>query len=306
VCPTASNSIDLVGAWARTTKTKVGLIEPTFDNLALLLKRREVEVQSISEHLFHTEGFDELEQLIVHTGINALFITNPNNPTGRLVKEGQLRRLTDLCKKHKLTMIFDTCFRFCQKVNVDEYKIMKEEKIPFIILEDTGKIWPTLDSKASLLSYSADIAPLMRPLYEEVYLCSSNFTLALLCTFMNRIESLGGLKFFQKMLIERHICAREQIQYLPFKILNDHVDTIMSVIWLDIRAIGKTDLELINLLTQFSVSILPGRYFYWNSHHTNGHYHVRISLLKPKQTFLNSLVSLKTALDETSLQVRAL
>src|SRR5262249_31014571 len=40
VCPTASNSIDIVATWLRMKRYNVGLLEPVFDNLYLVLRRR--------------------------------------------------------------------------------------------------------------------------------------------------------------------------------------------------------------------------------------------------------------------------
>lgn len=52
ISPTASNSIDLIAVYLATEAPRVLLVEPTFDNLALLLRRRGCTLQSIGDEHF--------------------------------------------------------------------------------------------------------------------------------------------------------------------------------------------------------------------------------------------------------------
>jgi aspartate/methionine/tyrosine aminotransferase len=294
ICPTASNSIDVVGAWAYAAKIRVGLIEPTFDNLALLLHRREVDLVSIPEFCFHDINALESQVLVNH--LDAIFLVNPNNPTGRVVDRDSLQKIIDLCLKYDLKLILDTSFRFCHTGHLDEYELMQKAGVSFIILEDTGKVWPTLDTKASLLSYSSDIAPLIRQIYEELYLCSSNLSLALITAFIKSTAEKGGLHYLHSLIQSRLETFRATLSDLPVQIANENSDALMSIAWVDISALGLTDMELVNHCAKYELSILPGRYFYWNSHEINGHARVRIALLKSEVGFINSIAVFRTAL----------
>lgn len=49
ILPTASNSIDLVAAYLRLRRSRVLLTHPTFDNLALILRRRGVDMRPVPD-----------------------------------------------------------------------------------------------------------------------------------------------------------------------------------------------------------------------------------------------------------------
>lgn len=301
VCPTASNSIDIVGAWARSHHYKVGLVEPTFDNLAQLLKRREVTLQAIPEPVFN--DIVALGEFVKRKKLDVLFMVNPNNPTGGVLEAEAMSEIIEVCREHDVVLVLDTSFRFCRKNKMDEYALLIEKKLPFIILEDTGKQWPTLDTKASLLSYSQCLAKEVRCIYEELYLCSSNFSLGVINGFIDETQKKGGLAYIQSVVEKNRALAKSMLEGLVTIIEDAQAGSIMSVMWLDIECTGLTDLELIAFLADYEVAVLPGRYFYWNSHDVAGHNRVRIALLKPDDVFGDSIARLKRALEVLSLSV---
>lgn len=294
ICPTASNSIDIVGAWANATKTRIGLIEPTFDNLALLLRRRGVDLHSVPESAFH--NLHELERHIRLNELDAIFLVNPNNPTGRVVDKTLFSALIAVAKRCEITVILDTSFRFGHLNGLDEYIMLQQSGLSYVILEDTGKIWPTLDTKASILSYSEDIAPLMRRIYEELYLCSSNFSLALVAHFIKDTQIKGGLKYIQNIIKKRLNLVEQFIWDLPVYIDSNPLSSNMSVAWLNIESLAVSDLNLVYIFAKQNLAVLPGRYFYWNSHKKNGHTRIRIALLKPEKAFRESLRTLRSTI----------
>ena len=302
ICPTASNTIDIFAAWAKAEDKRVALIEPTFDNLALILRRRGVALDSLPESYIFGDDFYQLHDWLEVNPVDTLFFVNPNNPTGRSIDCVRLKELIELCEPRGITIVIDACFRFCHLETIDEYSILQNSGVSYVILEDTGKLWPTLDIKASLLCYSEDIAPLMREIYEEIYLCTSNLSLALIESFMNRVQKNGGLASMQQLILERRQYVLKQLAESLLKPEFYNTRTLMSVIWLNISETKMSDLELVKYLNKFSLSILPGRYFYWNDHANLGHSYVRISLLKRDNTFFNSISVLRDAVKD--LEVR--
>lgn len=296
VCPTASNSIDIVGAWARSKQLKVGLVEPTFDNLAQLLQRREVELEAVPESVLSDLGL--LEMFIRGKKLDALFMVNPNNPTGFVIDTVMMNNIAELCCRLNIVLILDTSFRFCHKTAIDEYALLVEKGASFIILEDTGKQWPTLDAKASLLSYSKDLAREIRAIYEEIYLCSSNFVLRVIIAFIEATLERGGLSYVHSIIANNTELARSQLAGTRVSVESPHRHSAMTVMWLDINRTGLSDLELADYLATYDVAVLPGRYFYWNSHEVAGHDRIRIALLKPDDQFVFSLSRLRQALLE--------
>lgn len=296
ICPTASNSIDIVGAWARSKQLKIGLVEPTFDNLAQLLRRREVELEAVPESMFSDLGL--LERFIQNKKLDALFMVNPNNPTGFVIDAAMMKNIVVLCCRLNIILILDTSFRFCHKTAIDEYALLVEKGASFIVLEDTGKQWPTLDAKASLLSYSKNLAQEIRAIYEEVYLCCSNFVLRVIIAFIEATLKRGGLTYVHSIITKNAEIVRSQLVGTQVCVDSPHSHSGMTVMWLDIKRTGLSDLELTNYLATYDVAVLPGRYFYWNSHEVAGHDRIRIALLKPDDQFEFSLSRLRQALLE--------
>ncbi len=190
ICPTASNSIDIVGAFLAARNLGVALVEPTFDNLALLLRRRKVPIFPVPESAIYEDLSKEarLRDFPNPTAIGALFLVNPNNPTGRELSNDQLAQLVDLCVDRGWVLILDNSFRFHSRKSLDDYGVLNASGIPYICIEDTGKTFSTLDMKASPLVYSESCAHIIEEIYGELFLCVSNFTLGLLGRLMELTE----------------------------------------------------------------------------------------------------------------------
>lgn len=298
ICPTASNSIDIFGAWACERNLKVALVEPTFDNLALILRRRGVNLVSVEEALvYNDKSLFELRAFLESNNIDVLFVVHPNNPTAASLAAAAFEKLAKTCAQLKVILAVDACFRFCNSHSMDEYSILQKAGVSYVLIEDTGKLWPTLDAKASLLSASEDIEKEIRTIFEEIYLCSSNFTLAVIMAFMASAASRGGLRFMQNIVRERREYAESSLAGYVASSKNYATTELMSVMWLDISSTGLTDLEIVQWLAAESISVLPGRYFYWNSHETAGHNYVRVSLLKDDRRFFETIDKLSEILE---------
>ncbi len=47
-----------------------------------------------------------------------LFLANPNNPTGKLMKPAYLENVLEVCKEKNIYVVLDECFiEFCEKEN---------------------------------------------------------------------------------------------------------------------------------------------------------------------------------------------
>lgn len=160
ICPTSSNSIDILGSYLAASKPRVLFIEPAFDNIYLLLKRRGCAVIPLPETELRRALLDARPEKLLDAGaFDALFLINPNNPTGALIPAELLRSLAEFCRRIGKLLILDTSFRFYANSLHDDYAVLRDSGCSFAVIEDTGKTWPTHDMKASLLAFSDDIAP---------------------------------------------------------------------------------------------------------------------------------------------------
>ena len=290
ICPTASNSIDTVAAWLAMHNHHAGLLEPVFDNLYLIMKRRGVKTQSIQE--MDLINLDKLESLIDRHKLRALVIVTPNNPTGFELRSDEFRALCALFARKRVTLVVDRTFRFYSQYRFDDYALLEDSGANWVTIEDTGKTWPTQDMKVSLIAYSHAIAADLRQLYEEIFLCTSNFALALLAKIMESTLALGIYEVVNKEVAKRKAVVAEALSGTTMTFVKSARGSLLPFAWLDCSSTGLSDLELVNRLREFRIALLPGRYFYWNSRqaHTSN---VRLSLMKPNNQFLPGISLLK-------------
>ena len=294
ICPTASNSIDIAATYLKATGKCVALIEPTFDNLFLILKRRDIPLVSVAESEIYEGNLDSLLQ----QNIDAVFLVNPNNPTGTLLSEVRFKTIVNWCATHNKMLILDNTFRFFCPQIYDQFQLLIDSNISFISIEDTGKVWSTQDLKASLLIFSEDISSLMHTIYEEIYLCVSNFQLKLLIAFMRDAETRGLDVAVWSEVKRRRFAFRKTIESSVFQIHKSAIDSNISVEWVTFDPSLGNDFQMMDILKNEGLIVLPGRLFYWNSSaHPKNHQFIRFSLLKPRTQFDASLKCIRQALN---------
>lgn len=81
---------------------------PLFDYLAALDSVRVIQYPLVY-HASWTIDFDALTSAITPRS-RAVVLVNPNNPTGSFLKQSEVARLIDLCRRHRLALISDEVF----------------------------------------------------------------------------------------------------------------------------------------------------------------------------------------------------
>ena len=266
ICPTSSNSIDIIAAYLKQESKKVLLIEPTFDNLYLLLARRGCQVESLLEDdLIEVLKRNALSELLDKHDFNSIFLVNPNNPTGTLLSECNMAKICSYCAEKDKQIIIDTTFRIYSKsvINYD-YRLLNDSNISYIVIEDTGKTWPTNDMKASMLVYSDDCKYLIELIYEEIYLCHSRFVLAFFSKIFDLTLRIGIRLGIHATIEERIFQLQDAIKNIPLICKTDRTMTVIPIEWIDCSATGNNDIQNQEYILSFGLHTLPGRYFYWS------------------------------------------
>lgn len=303
ISPTASNSIDIVGAWLEQKGMMTYLLEPTFDNLYLILKRRGVKLLPLNEAMLHAYPVSGLVSL----KNGAIFLVNPNNPTGRVLSKEKFIELINYCLKNNCVLILDNTFRFFVDCDYDQYQLLIDAGVTFIAIEDTGKVWPTQELKASLIFYSKNIAREIELIYEEIYLCASKFTLGLLSAILQDSYQHGLPNAVWREVADRRAIFRDAIKHSCLSINSAALRSNISVEWVDIDSMFVDDYAVMRYLQDSKISILPGRHFYWSSPALASHTRqLRFSLLKPKTIFLSGMQQLKQSLKLLQVSDRAI
>jgi aspartate/methionine/tyrosine aminotransferase len=302
-CPTASNSIELVAAMLRRRRLPTALVEPTFDNLALLLHRREVPLHAIDERLiFDDTAIDALEQQLVTSGVGALFIVSPSNPTGRCLTSGHFSEIAELCMRYGVMLVIDSSFRMYNRDLFDDVALLLRSGVSFIAFEDTGKSFPTLDTKASLIYASPDLASELETLYNEVYLCASGISLLLLSRAFERTHEAGIDNVLWSLVDQRRMQLRAALAGSGLCTARESLHSVIGLEWLTTGSDAWTDIDVCNYLDAMGIAALTGRQFFWASQDQPGSQrYIRLGMMKPARRFNAAL----RILEQTTLHRKA-
>ena len=146
-CYSSTLATDIV-ARALPVGTQVAVLHPTFDNIADLLVTRGLSIVPFPEAAL-------LEMRWPDPAVRAIVVTHPNNPTGLVTPREHLRSLAEHAVRHGQTIIIDASFRGqVRDAQYDTYEVLEAAGADWIIIEDTGKLWPTHELKIGLLAFS--------------------------------------------------------------------------------------------------------------------------------------------------------
>ncbi|OGE39532.1 hypothetical protein A3E86_01785 [Candidatus Daviesbacteria bacterium RIFCSPHIGHO2_12_FULL_47_45] len=279
-----SLSIEVVANYFRKHKKTVALLHPTFDNLAAILLRHNIKLVPIEEsQMLHDISYIET--------INAdvLFLVCPNNPTGNELGRDNFKKIVEIAARKKQLLVIDFSFRFFSSyINWDQYKLLHESKVDFIVLEDTGKTWPSLDVKIGTMISSNSLYPELRDITDDFLLNVSPFVFKLISEYVQADIKKGSIRA-RAIVEENREVLRSVLKKSKLKVTNKN--SALSVEWLGLPP-GKNGEQLTEYLNQKSIHILPGAPFYWNTP-SGGDGYIRVALLRPAKEF--KIMALKFA-----------
>ena len=112
---------ELIYAYCGAVRPKRAMeLAPTFSEYSLALRRTGCEVVRFA--LKQEENFDLRENflpILAREKIDALFLCNPNNPTGRLVADDLLEEILRICREKNIALFVDECFLSLSDGGVD-------------------------------------------------------------------------------------------------------------------------------------------------------------------------------------------
>lgn len=280
--PSASLSLEVVANYLRLAKLDLALIEPCFDNLANMFKRHTIPLEPFPDR--HLEAAD-LPERLAQIRSKAICLVSPNNPTGITCSPKAFRQLVAFCKQEHRLLIVDSSFRAYKQAEdiFDEYDLLQRSGIEYIMVEDTGKTWPTKELKVSVLAMPYSIYDAVFDIYTDFLYHHSPFTIKLL-TELIRFSTADNLQSI-KSIIKRN----RQVLYKTIEgsFLTPHEKQTTSVAWLRIDY-GVTGVRLAATLKANGIFILPGQKFFW-SNNSKGDQYVRIALAREPEAFARAM-----------------
>ena len=274
----SSSAIKIAAQYCRLRGLRVCLIEPCFDNIVHLLRTEGVALTPVPEqrlneiHLWASELTPDV----------AVWIVQPNNPTGFCMEEQAFRRLILTVAQRQATLIIDLSFRFYADMlrQWDQYQSLRESNAAFLCFEDTGKTWSLADIKVGITVCSGQIAPLIYRLHDELLLNVSAFDLLLLDEFVKDTlrhglnETICRTVDINRQLVHALVQeglvlhATQSCQHVPMELLCLPGGRVSAEFWASLRRRG--------------VHVLPASSYFW-SRPELGRSLFRIPLARPER-----------------------
>jgi aspartate/methionine/tyrosine aminotransferase len=282
MCFTASMAFEVVANYLRLKRASMTLIEPAFDNLADIFRRHEIALSPFPDE-FLEESAATFAGRLREIGDDCVCLVTPNNPTGLSLTEQNLHLLAAYCAERGRLLILDNCFRaYLPRAMVfDQYKILLDSGVDFIMIEDTGKTWPTAEIKAPFFAVSR-----ARGLFLHIYDIYTDFLLHISPVGIKLVHEFIRLSQNDDLAQIRNVVGVNRSalnRSLCDTFLTPCEKPYSSVAWLRIDA-PITGAELKQTLDENGVYVLPGNHFYWSDHRLGDGY-IRVALTREPDVF---------------------
>ncbi|MFC6238067.1 aminotransferase class I/II-fold pyridoxal phosphate-dependent enzyme [Longivirga aurantiaca] len=265
-------AIDVAAAaLARRVRT-VGVVTPVIDCIPALLRHRGLDLVPLSE-----ESLTDGDLFLRHPEIQAVLAANPNNPTGTVMTEAELERLGRACAGRGAPLLIDQCFRaFDRRAQYDTYAVLDATGAEYVIVEDTGKLWPTGGVKLGFLAWSANARLDLAEVAADVLLIAPPFSVAVVEQFALDLAD-GGMTALHERIAHNRAVLGKVLEGCERAAVSDG-DSRVSVSRVEL-ARGMTGTRLWGQLLRQGVHSVPCRPFYWGDGRAGERY-LRIALAR--------------------------
>jgi aspartate/methionine/tyrosine aminotransferase len=282
MCFTASMAFEIIANYLRLNRLSLSLIEPCFDNLADIFHRHQVPLHPVPDALLEAPR-DTFERALSTLDSDAICLVTPNNPTGSTLAEGNLRSLLRFCKERRKLLILDNCFRaYLPRHGVyDQYQLVLDSGIDAVLVEDTGKTWPTSEIKAPFFSVSraGGLFNRIYDIYTDFLLHVSPVGIKLMHEFI-RLSQQDDMASIHGLV---GVNRKALYDNLKGTFLTPCERPFASVAWLRIDH-SLTGLEFKQILDEHGVFVLPGNQFFWHDRR-QGEKFIRVALTRDADMF---------------------
>ena len=285
----AGVAIDIVGRCLAQRTARVAVIHPTLDCLPALIRSRGVAVVPFNEA--RMDRRDPLEGL---DDIGGLYIANPNNPTGTVQDRKRLTRLAEACARRNVALAIDACFRvFDRRAQYDHYAVLDETGVDYVIVEDSGKLWPLGGVRLSFLAHGANSGLGIAEASADLLMQAPPFSALVVEAFAEDLAA-GGMDVIHKRLeTNRAILVRALDGCRLASVAYEDSLVSMSLIRL---APGLSSTRLWGRLVRRGVSSVPGRPIWW-ARPGQGEHYLRVALAREPEALERAGREIRAELD---------
>ena len=285
ILSSASLSLEVIANYVRLSGLDLALIEPCFDNLPNMFKRHNVPLEPFPDTYLELD-VPAFRQRLNEIKSKAIALVSPNNPTGIMYTEANFRELVAFCKERQRLLIVDSSFRAYKpdEAKFDEYDILQQSGIDYIMVEDSGKTWPTKELKVSILAMPAHMYRPVFDIYTDLFYHCSPFVIQLLTEFVRNSDAdhLQGVK---EVIAQNRKCLYDTVRGT---ILTPSEKPLNSMAWLRVSD-GYTARQVDAAMRANGLFALPGRMFFWTMGNTEGDRYIRIALPRDTDLFARAM-----------------
>lgn len=268
-CYSSSTAIDIVAKSLAQARLRVGMMHPTFDNIPDLVQGHGCPLSPVDED-------NLVESVRAQAGrIQALFLVTPNNPTGRVITASDFQAVCEICRKAGVILVVDSCFRGqVEAAQYDAYAIAQRSNVNWVVIEDTGKMWPLHELKCGFLAWKTGCPLDLEKNYSDLMLSASPVVLALVRDFAIDASN-GGIAELRALIARNRALVRSALSDCDFSVARE------SEISVDFARLPE-GLKLASIYERsraLGVHLLPGAPFFW-ADPSRGANLIRVSLAR--------------------------
>ncbi|RLK57999.1 enduracididine biosynthesis enzyme MppP [Actinokineospora cianjurensis] len=269
-CYSSSLAMEIFARALATESDAIALIHPTFDNIPDILRGVGLRLVPVEEDALH-DGPLPTELL---NRVGCVFVTTPNNPTGRVLPEERLRGLAEQCAEHGVVLTLDTSFRgFDTDAHYDHYAVLEASGCRWVVIEDTGKLWPTLELKIGWLVRSTDVGLPLEKIHSDILLGVSPLVLLMVQRFAEDAAG-GGLADLHRHIADNRALLRNNLAGVPDI---SFVDTFSRTSVDRLHVGARQGLDVWNAVREHQLYLLPCQKFHW-ANPSEGAHTLRVAL----------------------------
>ena len=267
----AGVAIDIVGRVLAARTGTVGVIHPTLDCLPALIRSRGPRVIPIAEsRLRRRDPLAGLEP------IGGLYIALPNNPTGAVLDPDELRRLAESCARRDVALAIDACFRaFDVDAQYDTYEILDATGVDYVVVEDTGKLWPLGGVRLAFLAWAEHSELGIPDASADLLMNAPPFSALVVEAFAEDMAD-GGLAVIHDRLETNRRILRETLLGSGAEVVDRGSKVSMSLVRMPD---GMPSTRLWGRLLRRGVHAVPGRPIWW-ARPRDGERYLRVALAR--------------------------
>jgi aspartate/methionine/tyrosine aminotransferase len=285
----AGVAIDVVGRCLAARTDAIGVIHPTLDCLPAMMRSRGPRVIPVSEsRLRRRDPLAGLEP------IGGLYIANPNNPTGGVLDPDQLRSLARSCERRGVSLAIDSCFRvFDPRAQYDMYEVLDATGVDYVVIEDTGKLWPTGGVRLAFLAFPAHSKLGVPEASADLLFIAPPFA-ALVVEAFARDMAAGGMAVIHERIARNRAILGEALAGTDAgELIAPDSRVSMALIRL---AAPWSSTRLWGRLIRRGVNAVPGRPIWWARPREGEHY-LRVALARDPEVLERAGREIRAELD---------